>query len=80
MTNKQANSGIIYQGRSLIDGAPIVVIATYSTEIRKQAQWFRPISCAQILIRAMPTKAARIILFAGIAPIKAYQRITLTKN
>ena len=30
MTNKQANSGIIYQGPSLIDGAPIVVIATYS--------------------------------------------------
>ena len=30
MTNKQANSGIIYQGPSLIDGEPIVVIATYS--------------------------------------------------
>ena len=35
MTNKQANSGIIYQGRSLIDGAPIVVIATYSNRNTK---------------------------------------------
>jgi hypothetical protein len=35
MTNKQANSGIIYQGPSLIDGAPIVVIATYSTRNTK---------------------------------------------
>jgi hypothetical protein len=35
MTNKQANSGIIYQGRSLIDGAPIVVIATYSNRNKK---------------------------------------------
>jgi hypothetical protein len=30
MTNKQAKSGIIYQGKSLIDNEPIVVIATYS--------------------------------------------------
>ena len=35
MTNKQANSGIIYQGPSLIDGAPIVVIATYSNRNTK---------------------------------------------
>ena len=35
MTNKQANSGVIYQGPSLIDGAPIVVIATYSNRNTK---------------------------------------------
>jgi hypothetical protein len=35
MTNKQANAGIIYQGPSLIDGAPIVVIATYSNRNTK---------------------------------------------
>ena len=35
MTIKQANAGIIYNGPSLIDGSPIVVIATYSNRNTK---------------------------------------------
>lgn len=35
MTHKQAKSGVIYQGPSLIDGQPIVVIATYSNRNTK---------------------------------------------
>ena len=35
MTQKQAKSGIIYQGASLIDGKPIVVVATYSNRNTK---------------------------------------------
>ena len=35
MINKQLNNGIIYEGPSLIDGKPIVVIATYSGRNRK---------------------------------------------
>ena len=35
MTNKQAKAGVIYNGPSLIDGKPIVVIATYSNRNTK---------------------------------------------
>jgi len=35
MINKQLNSGIIYDGPSLLDGEPIVVIATYSSRNTK---------------------------------------------
>jgi hypothetical protein len=46
------------------------------TETRKQAQWFKPTFCALILTRAMQTKAAQIILFAGIAPIVGKRQAT----
>jgi hypothetical protein len=35
MKTKQAKTGIIYRGPSLIDGAPIVVVAVYSNRNRK---------------------------------------------
>ena len=38
MVNKQLKAGVIYDGPSLIDGQPIVAIATYSDRNTKTGQ------------------------------------------
>lgn len=40
MVNKQLNAGVIYDGPSLLDGKPIVVIATYSNRNKKNGSVF----------------------------------------
>ena len=41
MQNNQLNAGIIYDGPSLLDGKPIVVIATYSNRNTKTGQFLQ---------------------------------------
>jgi hypothetical protein len=58
-------SGIIYKGPSRIDGAPIVVLATYSNRNTKTGPWCRPISCGKISTRWKQAKPARTSAFAA---------------
>lgn len=53
MVNKQLNAGVIYDGPSLLDGKPIVVIATYSNRNKKTGQFLQTyILCKDIDPRA----------------------------
>jgi hypothetical protein len=69
-------SGIIYKGPSRIDGAPIVVLATYSNRNTKTGSGRADVYLArEISTRLKQARRAQTLAFAAHAPCAARPRL-----
>jgi len=77
--NKMKN-GIIYKGPSLLDGKPIVAIATYSDATQKRARSYKLILSGRIYHRSKHRKLVKIFLFVAIANLEEHPQRTPTAS